>query len=325
MRILVTGGSGFIGTHFIDLLRRARPDAAICNVDLRAPKLESHRCYWTKCDILDGSQLDSVVLQFGPTHVVHMAARTDTDSNNIADYRVNTEGSANLIASMKPCSTIERTIFVSTQYVVGPGKLPDSVRDHRPHTTYGRSKCIMEDLIFKSDIAATWTIVRPTNVWGSWHPRYAEEFWLIVKKGKYVHPGGAPVYRGYAYVGNVVEQIWAIFHKETASVDRRVIYVGDEVADIRVWVAAFSRALTGKEPRVVPRSILRLVALVGDVVKMTGRPFPLFTSRYRSMTGEYRVDMKPTFQLLGPPRYSLDEGVRQTVDWLRTQGELWRQ
>jgi nucleoside-diphosphate-sugar epimerase len=106
-------------------------------------------------------------------------------------------------------------------------------------------------------------------------------------------------------------------------VSGETIYVGDPAADILLWVSAFSRALTGRKPRVVPRPLLRTVAFAGDMIKASGKPFPLFSSRYRSMTQSYFVDMNPTIAALGDPKYSLEEGVKQTVEWLKSLGGIW--
>ncbi len=324
MRIFLTGASGFIGTHLIARLCELHPGAEILNLDLTEPKLETQRRYWAEADIMDGGSLLSAFARFRPTHVIHMAARTDPDGTCIEDYAVNTQGSTNLIAAMKQIGGVQQTIFFSTQYVVRPGPLPTRDDEYRPVNFYGESKQLMEEMIRRdSDIPGIWSIVRPTNIWGPWHPRYAQEFWLVVKKGHYVHPGGAPVRRAYGYVGNVVEYVCRILDAERPVVDRKTFYVGDAVDDIIRWVGAFSDALVGHKPRVVARPVLRGIALVGDVVRSSGGSFPLFTSRYRSMTQEYLVDMEPTFSALGVPRYQLAEGVRITVDWLKTQGPPW--
>ena len=129
--------------------------------------------------------------------------------------------------------------------------------------------------------------------------------------------------RAYAYVGNVVEYTLRILAAPADLVAGRTFYVGDPPADIKLWVSAFSMALTGHQPRVVPRPVLRGIALVGDIVKSTGRPFPLFTSRYQSMTQSYVVDMTPTIAALGDPKYSLEDGVKQTTEWLKSLGGIW--
>ena len=322
--MLITGGSGFIGTHFVELVRKRDPLALICNVDVAPPKMPEHQGFWLEANILEPTRLSQIFADFKPSHVVHMAARTDTYGTTLDDYNVNVGGSGNVIEAIRQTPGVDRVIFVSTQYVVGPGDLPKSMREHRPHTVYGESKMVMENMIHAAELSPCWTIVRPTNIWGSWHPRYAQEFWLVLKKGRYFHPGGKGVRRAYGYVGNIVEQMWTIFNKGVGSVNHCTFYLGDPVDDIMKWVTAFSLELTGKKPRVIPRPLLRSIALVGDVVVKTGRPFPLFSSRYRSMTQEYLVDMEPTFSALGPPRYSVQEGAKLTVEWLRSQGEIWR-
>jgi GlcNAc-P-P-Und epimerase len=324
-RILLTGGSGFIGTHLVSRLLEHLPDAEILNLDIEKPKLTAHDRFWRKSDLMDGPALTDAVVEFNPTHVIHLAARTDSDGTKVDDYRINIVGSANLIEAIKQVPHLQRTVFVSTQYVVKPGPLAKSFSEYRPVNFYGESKQQMEEMIRRTDgIPGIWTIVRPTNIWGPWHPRYAEEFWLVVKKGRYVHPGGKPVTRAYGYVGNVVEYMLRILEAEPALVKGQTYYLGDPVDDIKIWVRAFTTALTGRGPRVVPRAVLRSIAFVGDAVRMTGRSFPLFSSRYRSMTQDYTVDMNPTFEALGPPRYRLEEGVQSTVEWLRTQDDLWR-
>jgi nucleoside-diphosphate-sugar epimerase len=280
--------------------------------------------FWRQSDLLNPATFIDAVREFRPTHAIHMAARTDPDGRTLDDYRVNTEGSANFIAAIKAAGSLERSVYYSTQYVVRPGPLAQNDRDYRPVNLYGESKMRMEEMIRQDgNLPGIWTIVRPTNVWGPWHPRYAQEFWLVVKKGRYIHPGGAPVLRAYGYVGNVAEYTLKILAAPADVVAGKTFYVGDAPADIKLWAGAFTKALTGRPPRVLPRPVLRGIALVGDIIRATGREFPLFTSRYRSMTQDHLVDMAPTFAVFGGSKYSLEEGVKETVEWLKSQGGIW--
>lgn len=77
--------------------------------------------------------------------------------------------------------------------------------------------------------------------------------------------------------------------------------------------------VSGGGVRVVPRSALRLFALLGDIPSyVTGNPFLINSSRFRSMTTPYETPVGRTFDLLGENPYTLEEGIRETVEWLRT-------
>lgn len=324
VRVFVTGGSGFIGTHVVDQVLERYPEAEVLNVDREKPMLDKHLTYWHKGDILHPATFFGAVKQFRPTHAIHMAARTDCDGQTLEDYRVNTEGSANFMEAIKVAGSVKRTVYYSSQFVVRPGSLPQHDREYRPVNVYGESKSRMEEIVRQDPaLPGIWTIVRPTNIWGPWHPRYPKEFWLVLKKGLYIHPAGATVVRSYGYVGNVAEYTLKILEAPTEDVSGRTFYVGEPAADISLWVTAFSKALTGRKPRVVASPILRGIALIGDIIRSTGRPFPLFSSRYKSMTQSYVVDMRRTIEMLGNGKYSLEDGVEKTVEWLKSLGGIW--
>ncbi len=322
-RVLVTGGSGFIGMNLMEALLR-EPGVALLNLDTREPQEPSHTPFWHSCDLLDGALVLREFEAFEPTEVVHLAGRTDMFGHTVEDYAANHTGTRRLLEAVKATHCVKRAIFTSSQFVVGPGLLPKDEFDFRPHTIYGESKVLSEKAVREADLACEWTIIRPTNIWGRWHPRYPKEFWKVVKRGRYVHPGGERVMRCYGYVGNVVEQILGILAAEASAVDGRVFYVGDAPINLLDWTNAFSIELTGNKVRVVPRAVLAALAKLGDVAKFFGVGLPIFSSRYRSMTETYLTPMEPTFAVLGQPRISLQEGVETTVRWLRELEASWR-
>ena len=109
-----------------------------------------------------------------------------------------------------------------------------------------------------------------------------------------------------------------LMEAEVAKINGKVFYLGDAPRDLRDWVNGFSLALRGQPVKSVPRPVLRLVALAGDFIgKVRGREFLLHSSRYRSMVTSDVVPMSATFDLLGQGRISLDEGVAETIQWLR--------
>ena len=322
-RLLVTGGSGFIGTNLIEYYIQHKRFEAVLNVDLQQPVKEQNG-FWRACDILDFPKLDQILTEYRPTHIVHLAARTDMFGKTLHDYRANHQGTQHLIEVIRNIPQVERVIFTSTQYVCRPGYQPHSDEDYAPHTLYGQSKVEMERVIRAADLKCTTTIIRPTNIWGPHHPRYPFEFWKVLSRGYYFHPMGRQPLRCYGYVENVVWQIEKILQAPPEQVDRKTFYVGDHPISLDQWVDGFAEALTGRKARRVPRLVLRFLALVGDGIALTGRRFPITSSRFRSMTEDYVVDMRPIFDLFGEPPISLQEGIRRTARWLYQNGFVSR-
>ena len=290
----------------------------ILNMDAFPPKDLKQKKYWKECSILDPKQVLDTFQSFKPDALIHLAARTDTDpENSLKDYEVNTTGSLNIINAIKECSEIKRAIFTSTQFVNQYHGIPKSDEDFAPHTVYGESKVIMEKMIRNAHLKCPWTIIRPTNIWGPWHIRYPFEFWKVLSKGLYFHPGRKPVIRSYGYVGNVVSQIISILEGPKEKIDKQVFYVGDQPIDIYYWVNGFSLKQTGKPAKVVPRILVKILALIGDVLSVVKIKFPLTSSRYRSMTNSNTAPMEKTYEAFGIPPYSLEKGVEETVAWMK--------
>jgi GlcNAc-P-P-Und epimerase len=314
MKAFVTGGSGFIGTNLVaDLLSDG---VDVLNYD-RSPPLDSaHRPYWLEGDILEPTSLANAVLAFGPTHLVHLAARVDINGRALADYQDNTEGTASVLKAIADAPTIARSVITSSQFVCQPGYYPRHDEDYSPHTIYGESKVVTEQLTRRCSLASEWTIVRPTTIWGPWLLRHRRQFFRVMKSGLYMHPGSLPVMRSWGYVGNVTYQIRKLLEAPADRVDRRTFYLGDPPRDLLDWVNGFSRRISGRDARIVPRRLVRGLGVVGDLAGRIGVPFPITTSRYTSMTQDYLTPMQPIVDVVGPSPYSLEDGIEATLTWL---------
>lgn len=316
-RVLITGGSGFIGTHLV--ARLLELGCTVRNLDVRPPNVGVHGVFWADCDVADPAATRSLVVEFQPTHVVHLAARVDTDADDFAAYAVNVDGTRNVLNSVRETPSVGRLVVTSTQFVVRPGRTPAGDTHWDPHTAYGESKVRAEQLTRDADLPCAWTIVRPTNVWGPWHPRYPRQFWRMLERGLYLHPAGRPALRSYGYVRNVVFQIEQVLRAPKHAIDRQVFYLGDRPLLLDDYVHGFARALTGRPARIAPYPVLRALALAGDVARLAGLRLPLTSSRLRSMTQDDPTPVERTITRFGEPPVTLDEGIVETVRWLRDQ------
>lgn len=319
-KLFVTGGSGFIGSNLI--LYFSKLGWKVTNYDIKPP-LDTHQIeHWVEGDLLDQEKIEEALAHDQPDHVLHLAARTDCDENTTVEdgYRSNTVGTSHLLSAVGRTPSVKRLIVTSTQFVCGPGYNPESLWDYSPVTVYGQSKVETEERTRKANLDCTWTIIRPTNIWGPWHARYEREFWKVVAKGFYVHPGGEPVIRCYGYVGNIIHWINAIYEADPAKVHQQAFYLSDPADDIYKWANAFSRALVGRSPPRIPRYLLSGLGKVGDIItSLQGKEFYITSSRYSSMTTHYHAShfLESTYATLGPPKVSLQDGVGETIFWLK--------
>jgi GlcNAc-P-P-Und epimerase len=314
MRLLVTGGSGFIGTNLMAF--HATQGIPLVNLDWNPPLDPAHRPWWREVDIMDRNALHKAFQEFDPTHVIHLAARTDTDEKVDVDaYRQNHEGTRILLEVVKEFPRVEHIVVTSTQFVCEAGYQPKDDLDFKPFTIYGESKRLTEMVTRGADLQCRWTIIRPTTIWGPWSLRYRDVMFKIMRKGLYFHPGKGRVIRSYGYVGNVVWQIDRILKARADVVDRKVFYVGDRPFDLKVWVEAVSKELVGRPVRYIPTALIRLLALKGDVLKAIGIPFPITSGRFRSMTSDYVTPMDRTIDALGEAPWTMEQGIKEMVRW----------
>jgi len=152
MKYLVTGASGFIGSHLIDLLIKKGHKVCALGRKFKLGYLKNDNLNLIKSSILEPDELDKIIIEYKPDIVFHMAAQSSPGSSLVSPahtFRVNTIGTINLLESLKKLDKIPRVIFASSSAVYGPSlsnKAIDEEYSIGPSSAYGLSKYNMEQI-----------------------------------------------------------------------------------------------------------------------------------------------------------------------------------
>ncbi len=329
MKILITGGSGFIGTNLIEgLLNKGYTE--IVNLDKAKPLNSKQNAFWVEGNIMNFEQIRNIFQTHQPEVVIHLAARTDTLSSILSDYDENMLGTKHVLDAIQLTPTVKRSIITSTQYVYKSlsKPFPDADNEYVPHTVYGKSKEITEEYTRKANLSCMWTIIRPSNIWGPWHMRYPQELWKMIDKGLYFYPGNKPVVRTYGYVGNIVHQYIAVMEASQERIDKKTFYVGDSPIDSFIWLNTISKQLKNKELSRLPIFFFQGLSFAGDILRMLGIKFPLYAERFHNMIEDYYAPTNITVAEFGVANNNIEENVAATIKWIKTEGkpffEYWK-
>jgi GlcNAc-P-P-Und epimerase len=313
-RILITGGSGFIGTNLVTHFESL--GYTVVNLDLAPPKKKEHEVYWKKVDLLDGKLMNQSVADFSPTHVVHLAARTDLNGKQPVEYSANTEGTVNLISALNNIQSLRRVIFASSMLVCRPGYIPGNELDFSPATVYGESKKEMELIIRQKDLPYEWLIIRPTSMWGPWFQTPYKDFFDRVIAKKMYNIKDRSCSKTYGFILNAVVQIEKLLF--TAAIPNKVYYIGDAPPlNITEWTNSIAAALNYKEPQAFPYAVFKMAAFAGDILKYAGINFPMTSFRLKNMTTDNVLPLENLYQITGPGIYNLGDAIHITLDWIK--------
>lgn len=314
--VLVTGSSGFIGTNLV--LELVKQEAIVTALDL--PDTD-----WTKlpagvkqvkADILSKSDLANVLENI--EIVYHLAARTDLDGKSKDDYRVNFEGTLNVIEEAAKSKSVSRFVFYSTQLVVGlfnEKRFIDETEPYKTRTFYGESKIEGEKIVIEycKKMKIPFTIIRPTSVYGPWGETPYKEFFKAIKKRQYFHIGKADNLVSWVYVKNLVD-LTLLASTHEAAINE--IYFGNDarpytMREIVNEVANYYKI----KIRTIPGMIIIPVAYVFGFFKLFGARVPIYPFRLKNMKMTYCYNIEKSLQLGYRPVYDLESGIKETLDW----------
>jgi len=169
MKIAVTGGCGFIGSHTVDaLIQKGHDVVAYDNLSTGSLENLSTEASFYQGDVEDRTQLDAFFTKERPDAVMHMAAQIDVQTsmkNPSYDAVVNIMGTVNLLDMCKKYGA-KRFVYSSSAAVYGNPEYLGVDEDHpkNPESFYGYSKLVPETYI--KMMMESYGILRYANVYG---------------------------------------------------------------------------------------------------------------------------------------------------------------
>jgi nucleoside-diphosphate-sugar epimerase len=313
MRILITGGSGFIGTRIVSDLLEMGHQVAIYDIvrSVAYPDL----CI--QADVRDGKALCAAAA--GHDVIVHLAAEHHDDVQPVSLYEeVNVGGAENVVAAARQVGC--RHIIFTSSVAVYPLNFPRPTEDTppRPFNAYGESKLRAEQVLREWQAGtpgATLVIARLCVVFGEGNRGNVYNLLTQIHRRRFVMVGDGRNRKSMAYVGNVSRFLVRCLDFPPGL--HLYNYADKPDLPVAELVAIIGRAL-GRDPK---RRDVRLPYWTGlaaggvcDVVaKLTGRRLPLSMIRVRKFCAETTVSTERLEQTGFVRPHSLEEALVRTV------------
>ncbi len=316
MRVLVTGGAGFIGANFVHRTVETRPDAAVVVLDAltyagdaRSLDLVRDRVELVEGDVADADLVDRLVGE--ADLVVHFAAESHND-NSLRDpspfVRTNVLGTFTLLEAVRRHDV--RLHHVSTDEVYGDLELDDVARftettPYNPSSPYSSTKA-SSDLLVRAWVRSFGVRATISNCSNNYGPyQHVEKF--IPRQITNLLDGGRP--KVYGAGANVRDWIHVDDHNDA------------------VW-AIVERGAVGETYLVGADGERSNLQVVQDLLEIFGRDrddYELVADR-AGHDLRYAIDATRLRTELGwePAFTSFGDGLSRTVDWYREHKEWWR-
>jgi len=309
MRILVTGGAGFIGSHVADALIE-RGDALLVVDDLSTGRRENvpSRAEFREGDIRDAAFLARVFDEFKPEVVNHQAAQTSVAVSTrepVRDATVNVVGSLELLGQCVR-HAVKHVVYASTGGAVygdvPAGERATVERPPRPLSPYACSKFAVECYLraYGHEHGLASTVLRYANVYGPRQDAHGEAgviaiFTERLMRGEPIQVnarsevGDPGCVRDYVYVGDVV-------HYNVLAVDRAL-------------AAPVVNVCTGQatDTRELARALAAAIGMQPDIRSAPRRP------------GDVECSVLMPEPLPGHTPTTLADGLRKTIDWFEAR------
>lgn len=171
MRLLIVGGTGFVGRHLVSACCAAGDEVVATGRPGEPPPGDSP-ARWLELDLLDADSVGATLESARPEGIVHLAGQANVAEANrdpVATFRVNAEGTLRVLAEARARAPDARVVVVTSAEVYGaaaPSEMPiPETRELAPRTPYGVSKAAAD--LAAAQAAAGWGLhvvrMRPFN------------------------------------------------------------------------------------------------------------------------------------------------------------------
>lgn len=296
-RFLVTGGSGFVGSHVVDsLVARGAGEVVVFDRDVRRENLASSDAVRVvEGDVTDATALTGVV--HGADGVFHMAVlplRPSVENPRLA-HEVNVGGSLNVFDAAREAG-VQKLVYTSASSVYGDtDETMDETHPLDTRTMYGATKAAAELYLraFNDAYGLPYVTLRYMNIYG---PR--QQGGLVPAVTRRLLAGESPVIEGDG------SQSFDFVHVRDVA-DATVHAMASNVSDETFNIGSGGEAT-------VKDVVERLIRLTGAAVAPTYDTNTRVLVKRRVGTNE-RAKRRLSWEV----RIPLDEGLRETVDWIR--------
>lgn len=303
MKILVTGGAGFIGSNLVDvLIEKDHEVFVVDNLSTGNRENINERAKFFEADITDADKLDKIFGEAKPEVIFHLAAQASvivSAKDPAFDIKTNVIGTVNLLVLAKKYG-VKKFIFSSTGGAIygdkAPRPTPESA-EANPVSPYGMDKFAAEKFIkyFSSDNLQT-IILRYSNVFGPRQNPHGEAGIVAIFTGSMIQDERLEVFgdgihtRDFVYVRDVVAA--------------NIIAMESDVND------TFNVG-TGHET-----SVNKIVEMLQELSESKSE---IVHIGYKAKEQENSsLDASKIKENLGwEPHVSLKDGLQKTIDWFK--------
>ena len=312
MNILVTGGSGFIGTNLVtDLLKE---DHKVTIYDKQ--KSETYPDLCIVADVRDKEQLTRSMRDIDA--VYHLAAehRDDVQPTSLY-YEVNVGGAENIVYALDK-NDVSRLIFTSTVAVYGLNSgTPNENSPIKPFNDYGKSKDKAETIFNKwadSDHTNCLITVRPTVIFGEKNRGNVYNLLYQLSSGKFIKVGKGVNRKSMGYVLNLTSFLTTLLKSEPG----QFVYNYADKPDLCMneLINIFHNTI-GKNPKNnfrIPYTLGLMGGYCYDILaKITGKTYSISSIRIKKFCANTVINTYNLNETGFVPSYTLAEGLSRMI------------